>query len=209
RVILGRDPLWIPIAPSSGSSTSVASLRDRTWPRAVARSHWRAPAREGLESREPILAAELPHVEHLQPWLDRLANLHARSVLVWDTAGTSSLAGLPAAWAVYDRTIGLKPTYLALVDFWLHPMPPDVESSPPISVLQAMAAGCIPILDPGWRLQFGQAAVYAAPSHLARVIRTLGSSPQLRRRTLEHGPAFVDQHAGPAAFGNRVLALST
>ncbi|MGY1410427.1 MULTISPECIES: glycosyltransferase family A protein [unclassified Luteimonas] len=206
RVIFGLNPLWIPREPANGSATPVA---DRRWPRAVAPRHWRTPARESVEPREPVLGVEIPPAGRLQPWLDRLAKLHERPVLAWATAGGRDADGLPAPWTVYDRAIALKPTYLALVDFWIDPTPPEGASSPPTGVLQAMAAGCIPILDPGWRLQFGQAAVYAAPSHLARVIQTLGSSPQLRRRTLEHGPAFVDRHAGPAAFGNRVRALST
>lgn len=203
KAIFGVDPQWI--SRAAGDATS--ELAARTWPPAVSIRHWRAPARDGDESREPVLGIELPGRGRLQPWLDRVAGLQARPVLAWRGADVGTPAGLPRTWILYERANAPKPTFLALIDFWIDPTPPDGESTPSLSVLQAMAAGCIPILDPGWRLQFGQAAVYAAPSHLARVIQTLGSSPQLRRRTLEHGPAFVDQHAGPAAFGNRVRAL--
>src|SRR5690606_28774563 len=70
RAIFGVDPRWIPRASANEAAASVAEPR---WPRAVALRHWRAPTREDIEGREPVLGVELPSGEHLQPCLDRLA----------------------------------------------------------------------------------------------------------------------------------------
>ncbi|VXA94721.1 conserved hypothetical protein [Luteimonas sp. 9C] len=203
RIIFGCDPCWIQRERDSEPAAAVS------WPRAVAYRHWRSPLRETLDSRDPVLGLALPVAGDMRLWLDRLAELHAFPVLVWDMTDGTKTECLPAAWTVYRAGSTAWPTFLALVDFWIDMNLPRQGSPPALAVLQALMAGCIPVLELGWQVQYGDAAVYAAPSALACVVQTLGSSPQLRRSALEQGPAFVDRTAGPAAFGSRVRALTT
>lgn len=203
KAIFAVDPQWV--GGEGDPANGVGRSRAAAWPRAVWLDRWRSPAREPLQGRDPILGFELPGAGLADDWLKRMSGLGERRILAW-VEGRDGRQDLPRSWLLHDRGFIPKSTYLSLVDFWIDLTPPGAAATPPTSVLQAMAAGCVPILEPSWRLQFGQAAVYAAPSDLARVVAKLAASPELRRRTLDRGPAFVEQHAGVAAFPKRASA---
>jgi O-antigen biosynthesis protein len=209
--IFGVDPRWI--ARDAVAAEQIGPIVDRRrqmvrrWPHVLARSHWRVPARlesgrlacgMELDARLPA-AAQLRHYDGVQ--------LPEMRIWVHDPQGIATTPVLPMGWRSYGTVCRDKATFLGLLDVWVDLIPRGECPRFPLGTLQAMAAGCIPVLDPSWQVEFGPAAVYAGAEGAAAIIRTLQTDPHRKSELRAHGSALVEERAGTTGYRDEICRL--
>jgi len=63
-------------------------------------------------------------------------------------------------------------------------------------IVEAMAAGCVPVLQPSWEGLFGKAAVYCEPSDVERQISDLHQDVERYLDLQSRGVAWAETHHG-------------
>lgn len=203
RNLFGVDPLWIATELAKDMPRRSAGRRrwvDQLWPQALSMQRWQAPSRTSADTRDLVIGMALPtDADSTTSAIQLMADLHQTPLRVW--LETGCCPALPERWVTYTPQIAAKPTYFALLDFWVSLEPPSGEGElPPLDVLRAMAAGCIPVLHPAWRLQFSDAAAYAVPGDVLQTVLAVAHDAPAHRRLRELAPAFVGGRAGVNAF---------
>lgn len=213
--VFGCNPEWLArdevAAGQIGGIAGVRGTRLRCWPETVAAPHWWAPLRQevGLADspKSTAIGFQVDIRLELEAQLQHYAGLNGPTVGVWlhDPQGLVA-PGLPD-WNCFGPHSAEKATFLAQLDVWLKLEPASGHGTLPRDVLQSMAAGCIPLLDPSWQVQFGPAAAYATATDALEVAHALLANPEQRSAFLERGRAFVEERAGAAAFREKVHLL--
>ena len=113
----------------------------------------------------------------------------------------------PAPVEVWPDTAITLPEFMASIDTM--PLPDDPAQDPcPTEALLALAAGVIPVLDPGYRPVFAGAALYATPADLPRRLTELHDDTALQADLRAEGAALLTRLHQPQDFGRRVAALA-
>lgn len=211
---LGTAPVWTPQGEPAAARVragvpeavvaSVSLLEavpvPRCQPRRAARRHLsighhmlnRAPAWPA--TREDLVAAY--PVDGQVPVLLLFRPRHAMKML--------RVKHPPPGWIVYGPEQPISPgAFLAQLDCFV-----ATGTHPGVSraARQALAAGCLVVLDPAWRAEFGAAAGYAAPDQVRAEVQRLGADPDLQAARRAAGLALVRQ--GSAALARQVRDLA-
>ena len=105
-----------------------------------------------------------------------------------------------------DTAIGL-PEFMAKIDTL--PLPDSPAENPcPVEALLALAAGVIPVLDPGYRPVFAGAALYATAAELPRRLAELHDDAALQSELRAEGKALLSRLHRPQDFARRIAALA-
>ncbi len=98
------------------------------------------------------------------------------------------------------------PDFLARIDALVLQDDPAEDPCPP-ELLFALAAGVIPLLDPGYRPVFGGAALYARPHEVPDRLISLHEDRALSAETRDAGQGLLQRLHDPQSFAQRVAGL--
>lgn len=199
----GRRPLWLP-----GSTTVRTALRQHLPSEEVSDTDYLSPfdsrqwrmRRTGPRGRRPVVGAWTG--SHPIEWPKDPTETF--SLLPTDGSADVRLYGasssllrsigetqLPFAWTAFPLgSISRKVYYRSLDVFLYYPRLPG--DAPERSVREALAAGCLVILPEELKHIYGEAAIYAVPENVARVIDQHLTAPALYREQTRRAVSFGD-----------------
>lgn len=117
------------------------------------------------------------------------------------------LGELPANWQVLEFDSLPVKEFVADLDFFLHFVHEDYIEEFGRNVMEAMAAGRVAILPPGFRDIFGDAAVYCEPEAVADTIRRFWADAGRYRMQAERGLRFVQDNCSRAVVQENLASL--
>jgi hypothetical protein len=216
--LFGLEPLWLPISPLCRRILREAGGYTR-----IAGTDWIPPLGHALDPAGPPARTMRPegrlvlgrHArDHATKWPDTAEDL--RAAYCADMAGIEvrlmggtrtvrkKLGKLPSNFR--DIPFDAEPVdaFLDGLDVFVHYVSDDYIEEFGRNVMEAMAAGVPAILPPVFRETFGEAALYATPSGVARTIDRLRADPGLHRAQVAAGYAWVLAHSDRRAIMNRL-----
>jgi hypothetical protein len=115
---------------------------------------------------------------------------------------------LPANWTRYDFSGDAVRSFLHQIDFFACFPQEDVAQIPAGEVLEALAAGCVVLMPPRLRDQFGEGPVYCEPAEVPAVVAEFRADLQRFAEYSRKIQQAVREQHGPADFvaGLRSLA---
>lgn len=180
RQIFGTEPVWAPIGPVVRGTmlrqTKDIPFREQDWVNIFS-------IPEGTRSRTGFLEAEPVIGRHSRPQPGK-----------WPSTGKDILAAYPdsadyhvrvlGGADVAEKLVGYVPrnwevipfggedpvTFLHRIDFWVYMHHPDLKEAFGRAAMEALAAGCVAIMPPYMEELFGDAALYAKPRHVLRLV---------------------------------------
>ena len=207
--LFGLDPEWIAISPRVKSilqtSGGFEHVRETIWypPFQGNVSQELPPLPEGLGTDRPLVIGRHAR-DHWSKWPATAEGLKAAycgdvdgiTMRILGGAGTPErlLGTMPGNWEVLEFDAVSVSDFIHDLDFFLHFVHEDYIEEFGRNVMEAMAAGRVAILPPGFRDIFGEAAVYCQPEEVAGVIRDLWTNPDRYREMAQRGLAFVQQN---------------
>ena len=210
------EPRWV----AEGAAAHGALVTELS-PRAVSPRRWPRPALAAFrEVPRNVVGSAAPVVGHVLTDAGPFAGV-AGALAAGDDAlqfrflvpGRDPLAARvlgdppPAHWLVLDDDGIDADLFLAQCEYYFHPGS-DGGRVDPWPIVEAMAAGCVPVLAPDWQPVFGDAAVYAAPSDIAAAVLRLHADPEARTARRQAAQAWVREHHGAEAFVAGMNGLS-
>lgn len=97
--------------------------------------------------------------------------------------------------------------YLQSVDFWAYFHSDKLRESFGMSVVEAMASGCVVILPHYMEINFGEAALYAEPQEVQELALRLWNNPEEYRSQAELARRTVEEEFSESAFHRRLEKL--
>ncbi|MBB1059031.1 glycosyltransferase family 2 protein [Marilutibacter spongiae] len=211
--LFGCAPAWFATDRVAGRGLSrvwgVRGEKHARWPDIVVPGHWRGPSRgRGAGPAERLVLgfqidARLP----LDAQLARYAEVAPDVLFAWhhDPQGVASIP-VTRPYLVGPGTVE-KATALTLVDAWLKLEPRNGERRRPRDVLEAMAAGCLPVMDPSWEELFGEAALYADAGSLKQYLQVAAADGGLQLGCRESGAVMLASEMDAARFRTQFTRL--
>lgn len=112
------------------------------------------------------------------------------------------------SWLQFDNETLTAAAFFDQCDFYVG-LPPRVHGTRLIRpVLDAMARGCVPIVDPMHRDVLGDAALYHGEQTVADVVEQVWSDPALLVAQQRRSMAFCHNELAPAVFASAIAQLS-
>lgn len=208
--VLGVKPLWAPISATVRSSlagSGSAHLAAQDWVNVIDVDEWHVD-RAGGAHPLPVIG------RHSRPqpskWPDTRRDLLAAypdddSVVVRVLGGAEParrlLGEVPERWLVEEFGARSPRDFLADVDFFVYFHRSDLIEAYGRTIMEAMASGAVVVLPEHFRANFGDAALYAAPSDVARIVSDLTGD---RERYLEQSRRGVDFVTAVHGYGVHV-----
>ena len=117
--------------------------------------------------------------------------------------GEAALAGLvkplPPAWQIFPREAISARRFLARLDLYVHHQD-EPQRQFPRGALQAMAAGRVVTLGPGFKSILGPGPAYREPDQVAETARYLQAEPRFYDRYVAEQDAALAERFGPQAL---------
>ena len=117
--------------------------------------------------------------------------------------GEAALAGLvkplPPAWRIFPREAISARRFLARLDLYVHHQD-EPQRQFPRGALQAMAAGRVVTLGPGFKAVLGPGPAYREPDQVAETARYLQAEPRFYDRYVAEQDAALAERFGPQAL---------
>ncbi len=113
----------------------------------------------------------------------------------------------PAGWRTLPFDAMPVRTFLAGIDFFVYFHSPVWIEAFGRSILEAIAAGAVPILPEDFRPLFQEAAIYAKPDKVAEMVLELHADPRACSRQIAMARELVAERFGPRVAVNRVRDL--
>jgi len=114
---------------------------------------------------------------------------------------------IPTNWQVTPFNHTPPSKFLATIDFFVYYHHPDWVEAYGRSIIEAMAAGCVPVLHPRFRDLFGDGAIYALPANVLQTVQHLHQSPNRFIAQSTRSTAVAEEIAGPKILLERVANL--
>lgn len=113
-----------------------------------------------------------------------------------------------SAWLQFDNETLTAAAFFDQCDFYVG-LPPRVRGTRLIRpVLDAMARGCVPIVDPAHRDVLGDAALYYGERTVAEIVDHVWNDPQLLAAQQRRSMAFCHNELAAAVFASAITQLS-
>lgn len=180
REVFGKAPIWAPIGPvvrgTMLQQTQDVPLRESDWfnifsfpvafekrtdfvgDRPIIGRHSRPQRGKWPDNGDDILAA-YPNSDEYQVCILGGAQIAQRL-----------LGQVPEGWEVIPFG-GEDPTnFLKRIDFWVYMHHPDLKEAFGRAAMESLAAGCVAVMPPYMEELFGDAALYAQPQQVRRLI---------------------------------------
>ena len=94
--------------------------------------------------------------------------------------------------------------FLKGIDFWVYFHSDSLTESFGMSIVEAMASGCVVILPEYMRKNFGEGALYASPSEVRDIVSEYWGNPSLYKEQVERGREVVARIYSKEAFLGRL-----
>jgi UDP:flavonoid glycosyltransferase YjiC (YdhE family) len=107
---------------------------------------------------------------------------------------------------LWPDTVIDMPDFLVRIDALVLQDDPAQDPCPPEALL-ALAAGVVPVLDPGYRPVFGEAALYALPHEVPDCMIALDEGVALRTEARDAGKRLLQRLHTPQGFARRLAGL--
>ncbi|GAA1189505.1 glycosyltransferase [Nesterenkonia xinjiangensis] len=188
RSLFCRDPIWAPIGPVVRGTvlqqTQAVPLLETDWVN-IFQMPAGSTTREGFVSSKPVIG------RHSRPqpgkWPDTKEDILAAypnsegydvQILGGAKIARRKIGWIPGRWTVIPFG-GEEPfNFLRRIDFWVYMHHPDLREAFGRAAMEALAAGCVAILPPYMKELFGDAALYAEPSEVLKLVDDHWRSPE-------------------------------
>jgi glycosyltransferase involved in cell wall biosynthesis len=120
---------------------------------------------------------------------------------------TELIGHTPESWQVLPFGFVDPATFLRSIDFFVYFHDPGLVEAFGRTVLEAMASGAPAILPATFQPLFQDAAIYATPGEVARLVRDLHRDWPRYLKISERARSFVEQRFGPESHIERLRAL--
>jgi glycosyltransferase involved in cell wall biosynthesis len=183
RRVFGQEPLWAPIGPlvrkAITSRVPASSLVESDWVNIIDVDAWATP-RSGPRAERPVVGRHSRSSP--QKWPRDAETLRAVypvdgswnvQVLGGAEPAEALLGQLPGSWEVYEFGAMPPRDFLAGLDFFVYYHDPRWIAAFGRTILEALASGVPAILPPHFEELFGDAAIYAEPRDVRRIVDEL------------------------------------
>ncbi|WP_207782168.1 glycosyltransferase [Phytoactinopolyspora limicola] len=212
----GQDPLWAPIGPlvreAIARRVPPAQLLDTDWVNIIDVDAWAAP--RGEPGERPVIGRHSR--ASAQKWPADVETLQAAypvdgswtvRVLGGADPAEALLGQLPATWEVYEFGAMSPREFLAGLDFFVYYHDPRWIEAFGRTILEALASGVPAILPPHFEALFGEAAIYAQPHEVRRVVTELFADRAGYNEQVARAAALVRSTFGYEAHVSRLAEL--
>jgi len=111
-------------------------------------------------------------------------------------------------WTVFPFGSLAVEEYLAGVDIWVYFSSSRQTESFGMAILEAMAAGCVVVLDPSLRSVYGDLACYGSPEMVSGIVAKWRQEADVRRGKIRQDVrATVSDRFGYKSYGTRLTAM--
>lgn len=213
----GREPLWAPIGPlvrdSIAARVPASSLLNTDWVNIIDVDAW-AVDRPTWQGIRPVIGRHSR--ASAQKWPRDAETLRAAypadgsctvRVLGGADPAEALLGKLPDSWEVYEFGAMPPREFLAELDFFVYYHDPQWIEAFGRTILEALASGVPAILPPHFEPLFGEAAVYAEPRDVRRVIAELYRDRDAYQDQVRKASALVRERFGHEAHAARLATL--
>ena len=94
--------------------------------------------------------------------------------------------------------------FLKGIDFWTYFHSDKLTESFGMSIVEAMAHGCLVILPPYMEKNFGDGAIYGSPEEVATIVDRFWGNPDLYKDQVEKGRRKVEEMYSIDSFTQRL-----
>jgi hypothetical protein len=209
--LFGADPLWSPREPvirrCLEAELDRSLITPFDLPGVINPGEW-ATDRRRFRSSRPVLGRHSR--DHWLRWpADRVALLGAYpdspevDLRILGGAGVARTLlrspTLPANWTVYQLNELPARNFLSQLDFYTYFAHPDCAELTSRATLESLAAGCVVVLSHAAAAAYEDAALYAEPAEVRKVIDLHYQSPELcREQAARAGQWLRETHDGRA-----------
>lgn len=206
--LFGAEPVWHPIGPMAREGLEELkpriTLAEEDWVNLIELADWEVD-RTAPRSGAPIVIGRHSR-DHWVKWPDRAADLLAAypqaGDLVVKVLGGAQVpkrllkGRLPGNWEVHAFGSMEPKEFLAGLDVFVYYPHPRYLEAFGRSIFEAMAVGVPVVLPPQFQPVFGEAALYAEPEDVERVVRALAGNSDAYMQRVRAGRAFVAANFG-------------
>lgn len=216
RERLGVDPTWAPIGPvvraSFAGQTDDVRVLDRDWTNVFAHAGMPMPRDDFHRDRPRIGRHSRPQPAKWLSSPEEIVQAYPTSerydvrILGGADPAVAALGYLPEHWTVHPFG-SLEPTdFLRGVDFWVYFHHPEWSEAYGRAIMEALWSGAVVILPPYLRVTYGEAAIYATPAGVQRIIEEFHNGARDFARQSALGQSFASAYA-PQVHVDRMRSL--
>ncbi|GHD71472.1 hypothetical protein GCM10007164_17750 [Luteimonas padinae] len=100
-------------------------------------------------------------------------------------------------WSLLSGSEVARFVFYAQCDFYTHHHGGRADDSQSRYIVEAMAAGCVPVLAPDWEPMFGDAALYCEPKDLADLVTRTWEAPSAYMSLQKRAAEWARERYGP------------
>lgn len=214
----GREPLWAPIGPlvrqAIAGRVPAHTLAQTDWVNIIDVDAWAVQRSGHAAGARPVVGRHSRSSP--QKWPADAATLRAVypvdgswTVRVLGGAGPVEhlLGDLPESWEVFEFGSMPPRDFLASLDFFVYFHNPRWVEAFGRTILEALATGVPAVLPPHFEAVFGDAAVYAEPHDVRRVVESLHADPAAYDAQVERARRTARERYGHEAHVARLEQL--
>lgn len=213
-----RDLLWAPVSAVVRQSMAPLShevtISDWDWPYIVNAAQWKTDRTTSLSGKTPVLG------RHSRPSREKWPDTRAEMFKIYPRAAKVQLLGfghdalnligdrIPDAWQVFEFNEISPLQFLGSIDYFVYYHHSHYLEAFSVAILEAMAAGLLPILPKYLEKNYGDAALYPEPGDAFATVRSLHQDWGAYRKRATAGLDFVHERASPAGYLARIDELA-
>ncbi|GEL08354.1 glycosyltransferase [Salisediminibacterium halotolerans] len=207
----GKKGTWYPIGPrireilltEHKEELHDIPLAEKDWLNIINIDEWRRPSdytreksiRIGRHSRDQMV--KWPEDEEiLKQVYPESADFEIRVLGGAKTAKTIMNGSLPKNWTVYQFDELTPKEFLHELDVYVYYTHSGWVEAFGRVIIEAMATGVPVIIEPKYKVLFGEAALYAEPENVEQTVRELMDNPEFYQNQVEKAFNYVEEHFG-------------
>ena len=218
RSVFGTPGEWFPISnvvrDELEAAPGLESLGAWDWHEVIDVAAWTQPRGRSDHRRLPVIG------RHSRASADKWPGDEETMRKVYPTDGSvlvevlggadpaqKLLGELPGSWSVYRFGEVPPREFLRGLDFFVYFHHPDLIEAFGRTVLEAVATGIPAVLPHHFESTFGEAAVYAEPEEVQKVIHDLWTDERAYERQVARGLEYANEHFNYQTHVDRVRRL--
>ena len=214
--VLGGEVQWVPINPVVrsllGQSASPLTTLSADWAGVLDPDEWKV-SREAKRADGSVIGRQ-GRPDPMR-WPDTAAEAlqayPAQDDLVVRIRGETPLRSMlgeyPPNWRVMPRAAVPQRAFLGAIDHYVYFHHSRHVDGYGYAILEAMAAGAVPILPESFRAQLDGAAVYGRPKDVTRIVNTFRQCPDRLQKSSEAATTTVRERFAHRVHQERVRDL--
>ncbi|WP_162450127.1 glycosyltransferase [Phytoactinopolyspora mesophila] len=215
--LFGQEPRWAPIGPlvrkAITSRVPPSALMESDWVNIIDVDAWSSP-RSDVRGDQPVIGRHSRSSP--QKWPRDAETLRAvypvdgswRVQVLGGAEPAEALLGqLPGSWDVYEFGAMPPRDFLAGLDFFVYYHDPRWIEAFGRTILEALASGVPAVLPPHFEELFGDAAIYADPGDVRRIVDELYADRDAYEKQVKRATAAVRARFGYEAHVARIAGI--